>query len=100
MRIDLFLKQSRIIKQRDAAKKACDRGMVFVSGRPAKPGHQIAARDIVVVEWPDRRLEFEVADVPAGNVSKARAPTLYVVLSDDRLEEDQAGDDVSGLKGP
>lgn len=91
MRIDLFLKQSRIIKQRDAAKKACDRGMVSISGRSAKPGHQVGAKDIVVVEWPHRRLEFEVLDVPAGNVSKARAQSLYVVLSDERPDHDSPG---------
>lgn len=91
MRIDLFLKRSRIIKQRDAAKKACDRGMVFISGRPAKPGHQVAAKDIVVVEWPDRRLEFEVSDLPAGNVSKDRAQSLYVVLSDERSGDEPPG---------
>ena len=88
MRIDLFLKRSRIFKQRDAAKKACDRGMVSISGRPAKPGHQVAARDTVVVEWPHRRLEFEVSDVPAGNVSKGQAQSLYVVLSDERSSDD------------
>ncbi len=91
MRIDLFLKRSRIIKQRDAAKKACDRGMVSISGRPAKPGHQVGARDIVVVEWPHRRLEFEVLDVPAGNVSKDRAQSLYAVLSDEQLSNESSG---------
>ncbi|MCY3772832.1 MAG: S4 domain-containing protein [Gemmatimonadetes bacterium] len=91
MRIDLFLKRSRIIKQRDAAKKACDQGLVSISGRPAKPGHQVAAKDIVVVEWPHRRLEFEVSDIPAGNVSKDRAQSLYVVLSDERLGDESPG---------
>lgn len=91
MRIDLFLKRSRIIKQRDAAKKACDRGMVSISGKPAKPGHQVVARDIVVVEWPHRRLEFEVLDVPPGNVSKGRAQSLYAVLSDEQLSSESSG---------
>ena len=91
MRVDLFLKRSRIIKQRDAAKKACDRGMVTISGRSAKPGHQVAAKDIVVVAWPDRRLEFEVLNVPAGNVSKGRAQSMYHVLSDERLSDDDSG---------
>ncbi|MXW04880.1 MAG: RNA-binding S4 domain-containing protein [Gemmatimonadetes bacterium] len=91
MRVDLFLKRSRIIKQRDAAKKACDRGMVTISGRSAKPGHQVAAKDIVVVAWPDRRLEFEVLNVPEGNVSKDRAQSMYHVLSDERLNDDVSG---------
>ena len=91
MRVDLFLKRARIIKQRDAAKKACDRGMVSISGRSAKPGHQVAAKDIVVVEWPHRRLEFEVLNVPEGNVSKDRAQSLYHVLSDEPLGDDDPG---------
>lgn len=91
MRVDLFLKRSRIIKQRDAAKKACDRGMVTISGKAAKPGHQVAAKDVVVVAWPDRRLEFEVLDVPEGNVSKVRAESMYLVLSDERLNDDASG---------
>ena len=91
MRVDLFLKRSRIIKQREAAKKACDRGMVSISGKPVKPGHHVAARDIVVVEWPHRRLEFEVMDVPGGNVSKEKAQSLYHVLRDERLSDDPFG---------
>ncbi len=103
MRVDLFLKRSRIIKQREAAKKACDRGMVSIAGKPAKPGHQVAAKDIVVVKWPHRRLEFEVMDVPGGpdgtggpdgpggNVSKEKAQSLYHVLRDERLSDDPFG---------
>lgn len=94
MRVDLFLKRARIIKQREAAKKACDRGMVTISGREAKPGHQVAAKDIVVVAWPHRRLEFEVLDVPGGNVSKEKAQSLYRVLQDD-----PTGDDPFGFEG-
>ena len=85
MRVDQFLKRTRIIKQRDAAKKACDRGMVAISGRSAKPGHQVVAKDIIVVEWPERRLEIEVLDVPEGNVSKDKAQSMYNVLSDERV---------------
>ncbi len=94
MRVDLFLKRSRIIKQREAAKKACDRGMVSIAGKPAKPGHQVAAKDIVVVKWPHRRLEFEVMVVPGGpggNVSKEKAQSLYHVLRDERLSDDPFG---------
>lgn len=91
MRLDLFLKQSRIIKQREAAKKACDRGMVSVGGKPAKPGHQVVAKDIVSVNWPHRRLEFEVLDLPGGNVSKNKAQGLYLVLLDERLNDDPFG---------
>ncbi len=65
--------------------------MVTISGRSAKPGHQVAAKDVVVVAWPDRRLEFEVLDVPEGNVSKNKAESMYLVLSDERLNDDASG---------
>ncbi len=93
MRVDLFLKRTRIIKQREAAKKACDRGMVTISGKSAKPGHQVAAKDIVVVAWPHRRLEFEVLDVTGGNVSKEKAGSLYRVLRDEHTDDDPFGFD-------
>ncbi len=85
------MKRSRIIKQREAAKKACDRGMVSISGKLAKPGHPVAPRDIVVVEWPHRRLEFEVLNVPGGNVSKEKAQSLFHVLCDERSGDDPFG---------
>jgi ribosomal 50S subunit-recycling heat shock protein len=88
MRIDLFLKLSRLIKQREAAKKACDRGMVFVNGRPAKPGREVQAGDRLAVEWPHRRLEAEVVEIPAGNVSKPRSQTLYRILNSEALTGD------------
>ena len=60
---------------------------------PRRPGHQVAAKDIVVVEWPDRRLEFEVLDVPYGNVSKEKALSLYHVLSDEQSSDEQSSDE-------
>tara|TARA_B100001750_G_scaffold221357_1_gene209859 strand:- start:24 stop:305 length:282 start_codon:yes stop_codon:yes gene_type:complete len=91
VRLDLFLKQSRIIKQREAAKKACDRGMVSIAGRAAKPGQQIMAKDIISVKWAYRRLEFEVLYLPRGNVSKEKAQELYHVLLDEQLDDDPFG---------
>ncbi|MBM3265562.1 MAG: RNA-binding S4 domain-containing protein [candidate division Zixibacteria bacterium] len=80
MRIDVFLKHTRLIKQREAAKKACDQGMVTMEGKPVKPGREVHVGDRFSVEWPTRRVEVEVLDIPAGNVSKTRSQTLYRLL--------------------
>jgi len=82
VRLDLFLKRSRIIKQREAAKQACDRGMVTIAGRPVKPGYRVSEEEVIVVEWPQRRLEFEVAHIPSGQVSREGARNMYRILRD------------------
>ena len=88
MRIDLYLKLARIIKQREVAKKACDRGMVSIAGRVVKPSHDVFIGDHILIEWPHRRVEIEVLDTPQGNVSKARANGLYDILKDEKLTDD------------
>ena len=47
MRIDKFLKVSRILKRRTLAQEACDKGKVVINGREVKPGHQITVGDVV-----------------------------------------------------
>lgn len=88
MRLDVFLKQSRLIKQREAAKKACDQGMVRMQGHPVKPSRDMQVGDCFSVEWPTRRVEVEVMDVPEGNVSKSRSQTLYRVLTAEDIPEE------------
>ncbi len=82
MRLDHFLKTSRLIKQRSAAKAACDAGRVELVGRKAKAGVEISVGDEIVLNLRDRMLVIRVLDIPTGNVSKERARTLYEVLED------------------
>jgi ribosomal 50S subunit-recycling heat shock protein len=82
MRLDQFLKVSRIIKQRSAAKWACDAGRVEILGRKAKAGSAIAVGDEIAVSLRDRYLRIRVRELPKGNVSKERARTLYDVIED------------------
>ncbi|MBI4551808.1 MAG: RNA-binding S4 domain-containing protein [Candidatus Latescibacteria bacterium] len=81
MRIDLFLKLSRLIKQREAAKQSCERGLVRVDGRPVKPSREVRVGDRILLDLLDQHLEVEVLELPSGNVSKARSHTLYRVIS-------------------
>ena len=82
MRLDQFLKVSRIIKQRSAAKWACDAGRVEILGRKAKAGSAIEVGDEISVSLRDRYLRIRVRELPKGNVSKERARTLYDVIEE------------------
>lgn len=80
MRLDQFLKLSRLIKQRSVAKWACDAGRVEVLGRKAKAGTEVRVGDELTIGLRDRTLRVRVLEIPTGNVSKGRAPTLYELL--------------------
>ena len=82
MRLDQFLKLSRLIKQRSVAKWACDAGRVLILGRKAKAGTVINVGDELTVSLRDRTLRVSVLALPTGNVSKEKARTLYEVIED------------------
>jgi ribosomal 50S subunit-recycling heat shock protein len=82
MRLDLFLKKTRLLKQRPLAKRFCDEGAVLVNGRPAKPSQSVRAGDRIRLQLPRRRLEVRVLDVPAGNVARGTTSTRVEVLAD------------------
>ena len=89
MRLDMFLKVSRLIKQRSAAKDAVEDGLVTHNGAPAKAGRDVKLGDRIGIETERRRLEVEVVEVPWGNVPKARAAALYRVISSEPIAEDE-----------
>ena len=82
MRLDRFLKLSRLIKQRSIAKWACDAGRISLLGRKAKAGTVIKVGDELTINLRDRTVRVKVLEVPTGNVSKERASTLYEVIED------------------
>ncbi len=89
MRLDVFLKVSRLIKQRSAAKDAVEDGLITHNGAPAKAGREVKVGDRIGIETERRRFEVEVVEVPSGNVPKARAATLYRVVSSEPLADDE-----------
>jgi len=82
MRLDQFLKLSRIIKQRSAAKWACDAGRVEILGRKASAGSSVRVGDEISVSLRDRYLRIRVRELATGNVSKERARTLYDLIEE------------------
>ena len=79
MRLDKYLKVSRIIKRRTVANDACDAAHVTVNGRPAKASYDVKIGDVVEVTFGARALRIRVLDVKE-TVGKGDAASLYEVL--------------------
>ena len=79
MRIDKFLKVSRIIKRRTVANDACDASHISVNGRVVKASYDVKNGDIVEIAFGERRLKIKVLDV-RDVVRKNDAIELYEVL--------------------
>ena len=77
MRLDKFLKVSRLIKRRTVANEVSDMGRVFLNGNPAKPAKQVKENDILEIEYATRTLKVKILKVPVGAVSIQEAPSLY-----------------------
>ncbi len=79
MRLDKFLKVSRLIKRRTVANEACDAGRVLVNGRPAKASLNVKAGDIIEIQFGTNSVKAEVLDVQE-TVKKDDAKELYRYL--------------------
>ena len=80
MRLDKFLKVSRLIKRRTVANEVSDTGRVFVNGNPAKPAKQLKEGDIIQIEYANRSVTVKIVKIPQNNVSIQEAPSLYEII--------------------
>ncbi len=80
MRLDKFLKVSRLIKRRTVANTVSEMGRVLINGNPAKPAKQLKVGDIIEIEYSNRVEKVEVLIIPSGNVSIQESSTLYKVI--------------------
>ena len=81
MRLDKFLKVSRILKRRTLAAEACRAGKVTVNGRDAKPACTLKAGDMVTLHFAAGQLTFRVLALKE-TVKKEEAASLYEIVSD------------------
>ena len=88
MRLDKFLKVSRIIKRRTEAKKACLTKCIRVNNRIAKAGDEIKIEDEIKINFSNKTLQVKVLDVPLKNIPAEKASSLYEVIKETRKEED------------
>lgn len=76
MRLDKYLKVSRLIKRRTVANEACDAGRVTVNGRPAKASQEVKAGDIIAIQFGNREVKAEVLNV-VETIHKEDAKELF-----------------------
>ena len=82
MRLDKYLKVSRIIKRRTVANDACDGAHVTVNGREAKASYQVKVGDVIGISFGARTLRVRVLDIPEF-ATKAGASLLYEELPEE-----------------
>jgi ribosomal 50S subunit-recycling heat shock protein len=87
MRLDLFLKVSRLCPRRTLAQELCDAGFVFLNERPAKSAHAVKAGDEIKIRRRDREVIARVLQAPmTRNVSRRDADKLVEVVSERIIE--------------
>ena len=64
MRLDKFLKVSRVIKRRTVANEVADSGRVVVNGKQVKPSYEVKIGDIVEIQFGDKVSKFQIMDIP------------------------------------
>lgn len=82
MRIDKYLKVSRIIKRRTVASEACSGGRVMINRKVAKPSSEIRPGDVISIRFGEHTGHYEVVDV-ADTVTKEQASCMYRVIDED-----------------
>ena len=78
MRLDKFLKVSRVIKRRTVANEAADSGRISVNGKVVKPSYEVKIGDIVEVKFGDKTSKFEIIEIP--KVQGKNMPELIKIL--------------------
>lgn len=79
MRIDKFLKVSRIIKRREIAAEACENGRVEINGKTIKPAKKVAIGDKISVVFGNRKIVVEVVELNE-KATKAQSTDLYKII--------------------
>lgn len=81
MRIDKFLKVSRILKRRTLAQDAAKGGRVKINGKAVKPSHEVKTGDLVELAFNSGTLTFKVLDIKE-TIKKEQAELLYEIIGD------------------
>ncbi|MEA2172514.1 MAG: hypothetical protein QOD00_106 [Blastocatellia bacterium] len=90
MRLDLFLKASRLCPRRSVAQELCEAGAVLVNGAPAKQAREVRVGDALRLRRRDQWLTVRVLSVPTSRqTSRSEAATLYEILESSPAVEDE-----------
>ncbi|MCI8336353.1 MAG: RNA-binding S4 domain-containing protein [Peptococcaceae bacterium] len=89
MRLDKFLKVSRLIKRRTIAKEICDAGKIMINGRTAKASSEVVVGDTLELRFANRIMQVKIAKV-SETVKTQEAAEMYEILSEERIVDDLA----------
>lgn len=85
LRLDLFLKRSRLVKRRSLASKLCENGWVTLNGRQIAPGKSVRVGDEVSIRYPREKVLVMVDMIPR---TPAKGQSCYTVISTEKIEEE------------
>ncbi|HMG33276.1 MAG TPA: S4 domain-containing protein [Blastocatellia bacterium] len=85
MRLDVFLKHSRLVPRRSVAQELCESGAVRVNGQRAKSSREVRQGDELIVRTRHRVVTVRVVQVPVKAPSKAQAPSLYDLVKEEKI---------------
>ncbi len=89
MRLDLFLKTSRLIARRSLAQEFCDAGLIKINGAAAKSAREVKAGDEIEIKRHTRLTRVRVLELPARKqVARGAAASLFEVISEQRIEDE------------
>ncbi|AGF53950.1 MULTISPECIES: RNA-binding S4 domain-containing protein [Clostridium] len=86
MRLDKYLKVSRIIKRRTVAKEVCESGRILINDKQAKPSTSVKEGDIIQITFANRILKAEIINI-AEHVKKEDAKEMYVIIEGEEDKE-------------
>ena len=92
MRLDIYLKNTGLIKQRSAAKRACDSGRIQIDGHRAKASHSVIVGEKILIETDTRLLDVEVLEIPVRPPARRDRQRFYRII---REEERDPYEDLS-----
>jgi ribosomal 50S subunit-recycling heat shock protein len=87
VRLDLFLKTSRLVKRRTVAQELCDAGRVLVNGAAAKPAKEVRPGDVLTLAFSSRTVEIEVLGLPLKSRT-APSEESYRIRSEERRRDE------------
>ena len=79
LRLDKYLKNSRLIKRRTVAKDACIGDKVYLNGKQAKPSAEVKVGDIIEIVFGEKSIKAEIVDISA-NATKVAAKEMYRII--------------------
>jgi ribosomal 50S subunit-recycling heat shock protein len=85
LRVDVLLDRLCLTRSRSEAKAACDAGVVFVGGAPARASRLVDVGEVITLTFPLRLLEVEIEQLPAKSTSRKVARELYRVIRDEKV---------------